>query len=1157
MTRVISSLGAGSGPTIYYNLDITEQGGTRTASQVSYTVTVTAWCENSSSWYHASLYQTVWIGNTSHNFTITTLDGTTAKSSTATLTPTNLTAGSSSCAWSFSASGQLSGSSGVVSPAKTGSVGVSVYATTPSQPQGWSFWDGGVYGTNPITDYYREDIGTTTVQVNWNHCTGANGTVGTELALFTDGDADWTYINLGDVTSYQFSDLGHRKNIKFAIRSSNTIGGTTLWSGWQYSSIYTRNVMSAPSLTSSASVSYETGSFTVNVGAATDNLSTTMTYTLKGINDTTFTVSAGDPAFLKTKWVAARYDKSLASSTTVPQLSDISGLTPNATSLVTDSTGDLVEIAGWGSYDNFISSFTTNLYVSADTSISVTMNSDDTSHFYLTNSAGTNVSVGQVSAYNAASTFTVTLKSGWNSVQVLQYEQTGGESLTLNVGGATIASKVTTMLAERDSSTAAVNSNTIYTNNGTSGIYFTLAQLKTAATNAASSGLDLNDYKDNIDLQLRATNSHGTTKTVTISVPIDLGKDAPVSAAPTVSIASGSTKTISGTAYYFPKYQSINLTLPSSITDALGRKCTIDVLYTSSNVDTLIRNVAAGTTTTAVNDVDLDMTNTSKTASFKARAKTFNGVTHLAKDANGNYPDASASTASNPVHYWAPPTVSTSGITRTSTTGSFSVTVKRNTSLTIASNNTITITTTGWTESGDVGQTTAMHTFTVSDSTLTETDKPSVSFTANDPVGVGLGQSAISASVNIPVFVPAFAIRTNGIGVNAVPDGTANFMVGGTIYTSGAITTNGSIYTGGDVHTNWVYGNAGLDLTLSPDAGHRVVSATDFQINGSNLYMQGATQRAVVRMKNGDSTGDSLSIGADGSTFIGGGESPHNLAADATVNASPSKELLYLTSDNDIQLYVNMQNGVASAINHSFDKYGNFTLSGNTLTVDSGTSINHGIELGSTVGTNYSFLDVHSSAYSNDYDGRLIWYGGSSGVNGGGSATLYASNLLLAIGGYTDINVYPGHGSGNARLWYDATNNALNFWNQTNAYTNIHALNLVPSTRELKTNIVETDDVLHIIKSTKVYDYHYKSDLEEWDVTGVNEHTNQHHWLNSGRTKDPDKVQKRRGLMVDEAPPELVVNDGIDTYAMISMLWKAVQELSGQVESLRDKLNKR
>ncbi len=60
--------------------------------------------------------------------------------------------------------------------------------------------------------------------------------------------------------------------------------------------------------------------------------------------------------------------------------------------------------------------------------------------------------------------------------------------------------------------------------------------------------------------------------------------------------------------------------------------------------------------------------------------------------------------------------------------------------------------------------------------------------------------------------------------------------------------------------------------------------------------------------------------------------------------------------------------------------------------------------------------------------------------------------------------------------------------------------------------------------------------------------------------KDEDESRKQRlGLIVDEVPDEIKTEQGdaVDIYAMTSYLWKAVQELSEQVEYLEQKIKRR
>lgn len=87
------------------------------------------------------------------------------------------------------------------------------------------------------------------------------------------------------------------------------------------------------------------------------------------------------------------------------------------------------------------------------------------------------------------------------------------------------------------------------------------------------------------------------------------------------------------------------------------------------------------------------------------------------------------------------------------------------------------------------------------------------------------------------------------------------------------------------------------------------------------------------------------------------------------------------------------------------------------------------------------------------------------------------------------------------------------------------------SRREDKKNIMEfTENATELIQNTKVYSYQYLNELE-----GELPHT---------------------GLILDEAPVQLVdpTGEGVDLYAMVSLLWKSNQELNARIQVLEAKL---
>jgi hypothetical protein len=163
-----------------------------------------------------------------------------------------------------------------------------------------------------------------------------------------------------------------------------------------------------------------------------------MSYSIAGLNYTTLSNTSGDPSNISNKWVVSVYPNSMGSGT-IPAYSNISGVTPIDTKLVADQT-DLLASAKLQNRDNFITKFSTRVYLSSSKTVSFTMTSDDTSRFYLNG-----LNQGTVASWNAPSTFSVTFPAGWSTVDIMQAEWGGLEALTLTPS---LSSQVTTMIAE-------------------------------------------------------------------------------------------------------------------------------------------------------------------------------------------------------------------------------------------------------------------------------------------------------------------------------------------------------------------------------------------------------------------------------------------------------------------------------------------------------------------------------------------------------------------------------------------------------------------------------------------------------------------------------------------------------------------------------------
>jgi hypothetical protein len=133
-------------------------------------------------------------------------------------------------------------------------------------------------------------------------------------------------------------------------------------------------------------------------------------------------------------------------------------------------------------------------------------------------------------------------------------------------------------------------------------------------------------------------------------------------------------------------------------------------------------------------------------------------------------------------------------------------------------------------------------------------------------------------------------------------------------------------------------------------SGLLTLSSTLTLSNTNISYTDGTTGFNVMRFKNGNSNGHAVGIGAGGSTLIGGGESVATVMNDATNGITDAtKETLYLTSDDDVQIWTNIQAGITSAKKSYFDKLGNLVVN-NTIS-EGGTLLSSKYQPKYTTGT--------------------------------------------------------------------------------------------------------------------------------------------------------------------------------------------------------------
>ncbi|PFP65150.1 hypothetical protein COK00_11020 [Bacillus cereus] len=288
--ELFSALASGSYPTMLYTVYADETS--RSASSVTYSVTCWARLENQTyDYFGALVYPKITIGGTTASFASlgTFPKGAGAKYSTISVTVSGISATTSSVSYTFSATSQLGGTSSSTTGyvgGKSGTVPVSVYATTP--------WLGGqIYikdGATSVTSYYRENLGTGAFTLNWSGASGANGTLTYEIQRQINGGS-WTIVAADNNGTFSDAPGAGANSVRYSIQAKNKVGTDVMRSDWIYSPTVYKNELKPPSLTSSASVTYNTRTFVVTLGAASDNLGSSISYTISGISSKYTTIN--------------------------------------------------------------------------------------------------------------------------------------------------------------------------------------------------------------------------------------------------------------------------------------------------------------------------------------------------------------------------------------------------------------------------------------------------------------------------------------------------------------------------------------------------------------------------------------------------------------------------------------------------------------------------------------------------------------------------------------------------------------------------------------------------------------------------------------------------------------------------------------------------
>jgi hypothetical protein len=84
-----------------------------------------------------------------------------------------------------------------------------------------------------------------------------------------------------------------------------------------------------------------------------------------------------------------------------------------------------------------------------------------------------------------------------------------------------------------------------------------------------------------------------------------------------------------------------------------------------------------------------------------------------------------------------------------------------------------------------------------------------------------------------------------------------------------------------------------------------------------------------------------------------------------------------------------------------------------------------------------------------------------------------------------------------------------------------------------------------------------KENIESFEPTAIEKIARTGVYRYDRKAKESEKQGKNLGLILEEVPEEILNENGIDLYAMNAFLWKAIQELSTQVDYLRATVKRR
>lgn len=263
-------------------------------------------------------------------------------------------------------------------------------------------------------------------------------------------------------------------------------------------------------------------------------------------------------------------------------------------------------------------------------------------------------------------------------------------------------------------------------------------------------------FNGRLHVGVRTTNAYGTQAWSGGSIGVDL-RTTPTKP-DSVTISGGTAlKTIAttGNKYYIPNGTDTIVFNWTGGADKIGESHQYRIYQILDGVATVIATVSGSTKS---HTVTLPKQSSTKTLAFGVHTLTSYGYT--------DFRDSGAVT----LHYYNPPTVDVIKIDRTDTTATAKIKLNANTS--IPNVNFPTRSYTG-ASSGTLTNTREEQSITASN--LSGGSKYTWTVTVKDDTG--LHSANVTKTIEIPAYTPLFSVREKGVGINAIPDGSAGLIV--------------------------------------------------------------------------------------------------------------------------------------------------------------------------------------------------------------------------------------------------------------------------------------------------------------------------------------------------------------------------------------------